>query len=144
MFRILVRLFGAAIVVAGTSVVGFMLLKSASHNRNWQTVYARLPSASFDGGYVTIRNIRNFVYHPDGTVKQARYDDRTYDLGRLTELWYGISHFYDYGLAHTFLSFGFEDGARLVVSIEARQENLNSHPAYGDLPTAQEPTWLSI
>jgi len=132
MFRILVRLFAVAVAVAGVLALGAVLLKSPSHDRDWQTAYARLPSASFVGDRVAVRNIRNFAYHPDGTVKHARYYDRTYDLGRLTELWYGISHFYDYGLAHTFLSFGFEDGTRLVVSVEARQEIGQSyHPVTG-------------
>ena len=122
MFQAIARLIGLAAVVAVASMVGFVLLKTPSHDRNWKTEHARLPVAEFEEQRVTVRNVRNFSYNPDGGIREAEYFDHTYDLGKVTELWYGISHFYGYGLAHTFLSFGFADGARLVLSIEARQE----------------------
>ena len=122
MFRDIKILLSLAAVVAVASMVGFVLLKTPSHDRNWKTEHARLPVAEFEDEWVTVRNVRNFSYNPDGRIREAKYFDRTYDLGKVTELWYGISHFYGYGLAHTFLSFGFADGARLVLSIEARQE----------------------
>jgi hypothetical protein len=132
LFRILVRLFAAVVAVAGALAVGWLLLKSPSHDRDWKTEYARLPAAEFDGDRVTIRNVRNFSYRPDGGIRAATYGDRTYDLSGVKDLWYGISHFYDYGLAHTFLSFGFEDGSYLVISVEARQEIGESyHPFTG-------------
>ncbi|MCK5880857.1 MAG: DUF4105 domain-containing protein, partial [Sinobacterium sp.] len=70
---------------------------------------------------------RDFRYaHNDGgegdKVLQARYIQKNYNISTLKQLWYGISHFDDYGLAHVFLSFEFEGDAFLVVSIEARLE----------------------
>ena len=108
------------LAVSGTALA--IALKSPSHTRDWQDEHAVLPSARTDGALVTLENVRNFSYDQAGKPRQARYDDRRYDISTLTSLWYGISHFSGFGLAHTFLSFGFEDGRYLAISIEARLE----------------------
>lgn len=100
-----------------------ILLKSPSHDRPWKVEQAVLPYAEFAGDLVTIDGIRDFSYAPDASIQDAAYTTGTYDLGEISSLWYGISVFSDFrGLAHTFLSFGFEDGRYLAISIEARQE----------------------
>lgn len=109
-------------LVAGAGLGGWLMAKSPSHDREWKPEYRVLPSVAISGDKVTVHNIRNFSYQPDGTIKDPRYYDRTFDLSKLASAWYGISHFHDYGLAHTFLSFGFNDGHYLVISVEARQE----------------------
>ena len=113
-----------AYLALGTGVILALVLsfRTPSLDRDWKTEHAVLPQAAFDGNLVSLRNIRNFAYRPDGTIETARYYDADYDLAMLSSVWYGISHFADYGLAHTFLSFGFEDGRFLTVSIEARME----------------------
>ncbi|MFP4347925.1 MAG: DUF4105 domain-containing protein [Desulfococcaceae bacterium] len=100
----------------------FVWRKTPSHNRNWKIEHSRLPVAAVDGDRVQIQHVRNFRYDAAGRVVRPTYEDRIYSLAELASVWYGISHFGDYGLAHTFLSFGFEDGRYLAVSIEARQE----------------------
>lgn len=99
-----------------------VFLKTPRHDRNWKVEHAILPKTEFTSDTVTIKNVRSFSYGPDGGVIEASYYDGTYDLSKLTGVWYGISHFYGFGLAHTFLSFGFEDGKFLTISVEARQE----------------------
>lgn len=51
----------------------------------------------------------------------------------MKQVWYGISHFSDYGLAHVFLSFEFTNQQYLVLSIEARlqQSDDSYHPIQG-------------
>ena len=110
----------------------YLASKSPSHDRQWKTEYKVLPSVGFDDGRVTVKNVRNFAYSPEGGVKKARYSDRTFDIDDLESAWYGISHFAEGGLAHTFLSFGFKDGQYVTVSVEARQEVGESyHPVTG-------------
>ena len=121
------------LVGLGILIVG-VFAKKPSHERDWKVEYAVLPQALLQGEKLTIRDLRNFTYKPDGSVREARYEDRTYDLSKLEGLWYGISHFYDYGLAHTFVSFGFQDGQYLTISVEARQaEGQSYHPLRGIL-----------
>ncbi len=113
-------LLGAAFSVAVPIVL--VSFRSPSHQRDWKAEYAVLPKAEFAGDSVTIRNIRNFSYTDDGAIREASYYDETYDISTLTSIWYGISHFYGYGFAHTLLSFGFEGDKYLTISVEARQK----------------------
>ena len=126
-------LWSMAILVIGVVAFGiFLASKSPSHDRQWKTEYKVLPSVEFDDGRVTVKNVRNFAYSPDGGVQKVRYYDRTFDIDTLESAWYGISHFAGGGLAHTFLSFGFQDGQYVTISVEARQEVGESyHPLTG-------------
>jgi hypothetical protein len=120
--RKVLRIVALSALAAVVALVVALQLKNPSHQRQWKTEYAVLAQAQVAGDQVTISNVRNFTYNADGSVRDPRYEDRTYDLSKLTTVWYGISHFFDYGLAHTFVSFGFEDGNYVTISIEARQE----------------------
>ena len=119
------RMRRASLLAVGAPVAllaGSLLLKSPSHERAWKQEYAELPSVDIAGDRVAVTKVRDFSYGDDGTVIEARYHDTTVLLSNLASVWYGISHFEDFGLAHTFLSFGFADGRYLVISVEARQE----------------------
>ena len=132
MLRKVAFVFLALLFVFTVAFVASIAFKSPSHQRNWKKEYAVLPAVDFDGSRVKIRNIRNFSYGSSGAILKARYYDKQFEISELKSLWYGISHFYDYGLAHTFLSFGFANGAFLTVSVEARQEIGESyHPVTG-------------
>jgi len=101
-------------------LAGWLSMKP-SHDRNWQPDLARLPYATMDGDAITIHNIRNCDYRTE-TDFTVRYEDRTYDLSRLTSFDLFLS---DWGLntiVHTLVSFGFADGRYLCISIETRKE----------------------
>ncbi len=117
-------LYAALAALAGAGVFALvLLLRTPSHDRDWMAGHERLPRVAFDGDVATVRGVRDFRYHADGSVAEARYEDRSYDLSRLDSVWYGISQISAFqGIAHTFLSFGFSDGNYLSVSIEARRE----------------------
>jgi hypothetical protein len=118
--------FYFVLIGLGVLIVG-VFARQPSHDRDWKTEFAVLPQAVFEGEQPTIRDVRNFTYNPDRSVREARYEDRTYDLSKLESLWYGISHFFDYGMTHTFVSFGFQDGQYLTISVEARQAEGQSY-----------------
>ena len=123
LFRIFaVLLFGAAALLTLVAQ-----LRLPSHDGDWQRVHGVLPQAEVDGDRLTVRNLRNFTYDENGQVREARYEDRGYDLSGLDSVWYGLSHFAPLGLAHSFLSFGFEGGEYLALSVEAR---LETHQSY--------------
>lgn len=91
---------------------------------DWQTPLAVLSMAEFNDNLVTVRNVRNFQYRgseEEGDLIPA-YDDRTYDLSKIKRVWYVAEPFKSFaGAAHTFLSFEFENGDFLSISIEARK-----------------------
>ena len=117
----LLKLTAVALAVLACGSVLAMTLRTPSHDRDWKPEYARLPVAAIDGDLVTIGGLRDFRYGPAGAPTERRYLDTSYRLSEIDSLWYGISHFAAFGLAHTFVSFGFTDGRFLVLSIEARQ-----------------------
>ena len=90
--------------------------------RTWRPEQAVLPRIVFDNTYVHVRNVRDFTFHSDTAFTPA-YHDRTYALADVHRVWYVVVPFTrDWrGPAHTFLSFGFQDGQYLGISIEARR-----------------------
>jgi hypothetical protein len=120
------RMMGVAIL-AGIAAAGFggAVLGRAepSHERAWIEEQRMLPSITFDDSVVHVRGVRNFSYRSVDDFTPG-YDDRSYDLRRLERVWYVLSPFSARwrGPAHSFLSFGFSDGAFVSVSVEARRE----------------------
>jgi hypothetical protein len=68
-----------------------------------------------------VKNVRNFAWRSDTDFDQ-RWEQRTYNLSRLTNVDLIMSYWMGEAIAHTIVSFGFDDGARLAFSIETRKE----------------------
>ncbi len=93
-----------------------------SNRRDWEPDQALLPSAEFDGASVTVRNVRNCRYLSDEEYALDYYD-KTYDLDHLTSVDFILAPFPGLpAVAHTMLSFGFNDQDYLAVSVEVRKE----------------------
>ncbi|MBN1909920.1 MAG: DUF4105 domain-containing protein [Pirellulales bacterium] len=93
-----------------------------SNDRDWNADQAVLPTAEFQGNQVTIRRIRNFRYHADGGHAPGYYD-KTFDLDRIRSVDFIVVPFPEMpNLAHTMLSFGFDDDQYVAVSVEIRKE----------------------
>lgn len=111
----------------------WVLLIPASNNRDWQPPVARLSTADFseEGDSVTIRNIRNFEFRSPQDF-DVRYYDKTFALGQIRGADLIVSYWGSDAMAHTFLSFEFEEGNPLAISIEIRPETGETfHPLAG-------------
>ena len=94
----------------------------ARTDRTWSPDMALMPSAEFDGDLVHVRNIRNVRYETTEKYVVGWYD-RTFDLRRLESVWYMVEPFSGMkGPAHTLVSFGFEGGDYVAISVELRRE----------------------
>jgi len=93
----------------------------ASNDRVWQPDVAVLPYATIDGDRVTVHNIRNFDYRSETDFTPAYYD-KTFDLRKLQSVDLIAVYWMGPAIAHTFLSFGFDGGDHLAISIETRKE----------------------
>lgn len=92
-----------------------------SNDRDWQAEVAVLPYANVDGDRITLHNIRNFDYRSE-TDFTAAYYDKAFDLRKLEGVDVVASYWMGPAIAHVFLSFAFEGGDHLAVSIETRKE----------------------
>ena len=95
-------------------------------DRDWKTGMDVLPHAELVGDVLRIRQFRNFRYTVSGDPLPL-YEERTFDLTKLSSLDYFLSHWSGPVIAHTLVSFGFDDGQFLVVSVEARLERRQSY-----------------
>lgn len=92
-----------------------------SNDRNWQADVAVLPYATVQGNIVNVHNIRNFDYRSETDYTPAYYDKR-FDLNKLDGVDIIAVYWMGPAIAHVFLSFAFEGGDHLAISIETRKE----------------------
>jgi Domain of unknown function (DUF4105) len=64
---------------------------------------------------------RNFTWRSDADV-DPRWEERTYALSQVTDVDLLMSYWMGEAIAHTIVSFGFDDAPRLAFSIEIRKE----------------------
>lgn len=116
-------LFGVVVLLALTGWAATAGRQQPSHDRDWAVEQARLPEVRTHGDTVRVANLRDFRHTPD-QPPEVRWTRGEYHLERLARVWFVLSPFSPRfkGLAHPFLSFEFEDGRFLAVSVEARKE----------------------
>ncbi|HKN12151.1 MAG TPA: DUF4105 domain-containing protein [Candidatus Binatus sp.] len=100
----------------------------ASNARDWTPDVARTARATFDSNRVTIENVRNFKYRSESDYDE-RWETRTYDLDRIRGLDLFLSFWGPTQIAHTIVSWDFDDGQHLAISIETRKEKGESYSA---------------
>ena len=101
---------------------------AARVDREWQPDVAALPTAEISGDRLTVHNVRNFEYRSD-TDSTPRWETRTYDLTKLQGLDLFLSYWGPRAIAHTVLSWQFEDSEPLAISIETRKEKGEEYSA---------------
>lgn len=102
--------------------------KKAPLQDDWQVQVAIPSTAEFKGDQVTVRNVRNFRYNPTESDVQPGYYDKTYELSQIKRVWYITEPFNENKVAaHTFVSFEFNNGDFLAISIEARKNKTQSY-----------------
>ncbi|MGH7354888.1 MAG: DUF4105 domain-containing protein [Candidatus Rokuibacteriota bacterium] len=117
-------LVGFLVVFAAVTV--WWLRIPASNDRFWQPDVSVTPWAEIDGDRVTVHGVRNFDYRTE-TEFVPRWEDRTYDLGKLDSVDLVAVYWAGPAIAHIFLSFGFAGRDYLAISIETRKEQGESY-----------------
>lgn len=120
-------------VVAGIAVVFAVVLVTwlaipPSHARDWQPDVATLPFAEIRGDRMIVHNVRNADYRSE-TDYTVRLESRDLDLSRIRSLDLFLIYWGSPLIAHTIMSWGFDDGQNLAVSIETRKEKGESYSA---------------
>ncbi len=124
------RVPGIAFAIALFVLLAWWSTLTPSHEREWADDVARLLEAEVDGSRVTLRNVRNFEWRTE-TDYTPRWETRSYDLDGLVSADLILSYWMGPQIAHTLVSFGFDDGRQLVFSLEIRKERHESFSAIG-------------
>jgi hypothetical protein len=93
-----------------------------SNDRQWTAGMEVMPRAEIIGDRASVYNIRSAKYRTYDDF-DTYYYDKTFDLRKLTTVDLIVVPFNDMpGIAHTMLSFGFEDQDYVAISVEIRRE----------------------
>jgi hypothetical protein len=109
-------------------VLAWFFSLEPSNDRDWTPDVARLAWADVNGDRVTLHNVRNFAYRSETDFTPA-WEDRTYDLSRLKTVDLMLVYWGSKAIAHAMVSFVFDDGQYLAVSIETRKQHGESYSA---------------
>ncbi|MDD5055091.1 MAG: DUF4105 domain-containing protein [Candidatus Peribacteraceae bacterium] len=124
-------------------LLGIWMVILPSNDRNWSADQAILPYAEINGNSVLIRHVRSNRYRST-TDYDVKHEDRTYNLSQIESVWFIVEPFSSgKGVAHTFLSFGFENGDYVGISIEIRKEKGEKFSWYGGLFKRFELTYVA-
>jgi hypothetical protein len=113
-------------------VIGWFVSIRPSQNRNWKREVAEFPRVHIEGDRISIAGCRNFSYRSREDF-DVKYETRELSLSHLAGVDLFISYWEDGPMAHTFLSFRFDNAEPLCVSIEARPEQGESFAALPSL-----------
>ncbi len=123
--------------IAGTWLVSVLIAvvwwtsMTPRQDRVWaDDVAQRLHVTAFDGRHVVLDNVRDFTWRTEQDY-DARWVRREYDLAQLGSADLVLSYWMGPAIAHTLVSFGFDDGRHLVFSVEIRKERNESFSALG-------------
>ena len=97
-----------------------------SNTGDWAPDVARTARASFDSSRVTIQNVRNFNYRSESDYDQ-RWETRTYEMDRVRGIDLFLSFWGPTQIAHTIVSWDFDDGQHLAIS-ESRRAGRRASP----------------
>ncbi|MEA3323435.1 MAG: DUF4105 domain-containing protein [Patescibacteria group bacterium] len=115
------------IIIVGVIVVVLMLFfatmtQKPSHDRTWELGHGKLPHIQISDNDIVVKDMRDFTWNDDGGADD-KYITERFELDKMNRLDVIVSHFSDSdALAHIFMSFGFENGQHIVVSVETRRE----------------------
>ena len=112
-------------------LVAFHVMRP-SNDRAWQPDVAQQPFAEITGDQVIVHNVRNCTYQSETNFAVA-FETRRYDLSKLRTADIFLADWGLHKVAHTMLSFGFDDGQYLCFSIETRKEVGESYSAFKGL-----------
>ena len=92
-----------------------------SNDRDWAPDVAHGVTADIGGPDIVLHNVRNFEWRSDDDFT-PRWETRRYSLERLTSVDLVSSVWASPAIAHTLISFGFDDSRHVVFSAEVRRE----------------------
>ena len=120
------RWMGLSALVIG----GWWYTVTPRNDRDWMVEVSRGVTAEPVDGGLRLHNIRNFDWTSE-TDAEPRWYETTVDPDKIASVDMLLSVWDNPDIAHTLVSFGFEDGQHIVFSAETRKENGESFSTIG-------------
>ena len=96
--------------------------RKPQNDAKWNTDCEFLTSTTTEGSKITFRKVRDFFWRTTRDRDEAWADEVVVDVEELKDIWFIVDHFHSiHGMAHTYLTFEFNDGTCLSFSFEARR-----------------------
>jgi hypothetical protein len=121
-----VTAFGAGFA----AVLAWWTRLEPTHDSAWADDVAEMTTGTIEGSRITLRNVRNFEWR-SATDFTPRWETRVYDLDRLRSVDMIMSYWRGPSIAHLLISFGFDDGAHVVFSVEIRRKKIQRFSEIG-------------
>lgn len=102
----------------------------AKQDRQWNPEVAQTLHYERQGDVVTLHNVRNFKWNPDGSF-QENWETRRFNLNDISGVNIITSYWMGPQIAHTLVSFDFANTQPLTFSIEIRKEADEGFSAIG-------------
>jgi hypothetical protein len=100
----------------------------ATNDKNWAADVVHGVTGVIDGDQLSVRDVRNFSWRTEADYTE-HWEQRIYDLSKLRSLDLFLVYWMAPAIAHTIMSFGFEDGRYLDFSIELRRTQNDQYSA---------------
>ncbi|VTZ52536.1 conserved membrane hypothetical protein [Methylocella tundrae] len=110
-----------AYALAFAGLLGWWATILPSNDRDFAPDVAHGVTGIVRGDELTLENVRNFTW-ASPTDFSEHWEERRYDLAKLSSVDFYLVYFMGPLIAHSMVSFGFEDGRHLMFSIEIRKE----------------------
>jgi hypothetical protein len=121
------------VIAFAVSLLGLLLWwtqLAPTNDHEWADDVAQISTGTVDGIRVTLHNVRNFDWRSE-TDYTPRWETRSYDLDHLRTVDMIMSYWRGPAIAHMLISFGFDDGAQVVFSVEVRRQKTQAFSEIG-------------
>jgi hypothetical protein len=123
-FALFTMQFRAGMIVSillSSAVLIWYIQDKPSNHRDWALEYAIPATVSINGQNINFNNIRDFRYRSE-TDAIPHYYNASFRLDQLSGVDLISSYWAGDTIAHIFLTFDFQDGRHLAMSIETRRQ----------------------
>ena len=112
------------LIIAISTIIWFIRVRPRKPqlDAKWNSDCEFLTTTTTEGSKITFRNVRDFFWRTTRDRDEAWVDEVVVDAKELKDIWFIVDHFHPiHGMAHTYLTFEFNDGTCLSFSFEARR-----------------------